>query len=198
MSHVLSDTSCQTEWCLLHKKCDLKCQQFSACASWFTEDQERRKIYWASGNKVLDTFTMIQSVAYVNINMPSAISALKFESGSVPNDKNVTQNTRPSLYTYVKVWARDYSQTCYTVPGLCIQTVSSIFIWGTLARLLTVKLEEQLPSLSLPCSSLSQKPLCPQFPWLCSHLGYAVCVKLLHRKTSISLMLRHLSWFLSN
>ena len=76
---------------------------------------------------------------------------------------------------------------CYGVPSLCIWTVSSISIWGTLARLLTVKLEEHLSSLSIPCSSLSQKPLCPQFPWLCSHLGY-MCVKLLHRKTSISLM----------
>ena len=26
----------------------------------------------------------------------------------------------------MKVWAQDYSQMCYTVPGLCIQTVSSI------------------------------------------------------------------------
>ena len=65
---------------------------------------------------------------------------------------------------------------CYAVPGLCIWTLSSISIWGTLARLLTVKLEEHLASsLSLPCSSLSQEPLCPKFPWLCSHLGYSVC-----------------------
>ena len=32
---------------------------------------------------------------------------------------NVTQNTRPSLYTYVKVWAWDYSQVRYAVPGFC-------------------------------------------------------------------------------
>ena len=105
-----------------------------------------------------------------------------------PSDKNVTQDTRPSLYTYVKVWAWDYSQMCYAVPGLCIWTVSSISIWSTLACLLTVKLEEHLSSLSLPYSSLSQNPLCPQFPWLFSHLEYS-CVKLLHRQTSISLML---------
>ena len=52
------------------------------------------------------------------------MQALKFKSDSVPSDKNVTQNTRPFLYTYVKVWAQEYM--CYTVPGLCIQTVSSI------------------------------------------------------------------------
>ena len=32
----------------------------SACASWFTKDQEGCKLYWASGNKVLDTFSTIQ------------------------------------------------------------------------------------------------------------------------------------------
>ena len=35
----------------------------------------------------------------------------------------------PFLYTYVKVWAQDYSQMCYTVPGLCIRTVSSINLY---------------------------------------------------------------------
>ena len=59
---------------------------------------------------------------------------------------------------------QDYSQMCYDVP---IQTVCSIFIWGTLAHLLTVKLEEHLASSwCLRCSSLSQKSFCLQFPWL--------------------------------
>ena len=79
------------------------------------------KIYWASGNKVLDTFSTIQymiicCLCHANIIMLSTyslIGALKFESGSIPSDKNVTQNIRPSLYTYVKVWARDYS--CITL-----------------------------------------------------------------------------------
>ena len=65
MSHVLSEISCQMEWCLLHKECHncmliSKYRWFSACTSWFTKDQEGRKIYWASGNKVLDTFSTIQ------------------------------------------------------------------------------------------------------------------------------------------
>ena len=136
-----------------------KCQQFSTVHH---DSRKGRKIYWASGNKVLDTFSTIQA----DIIMSSAIwfGALKFESGSVPSDKNVTQNTRLSFYTYVKVWAREYYLIRYTVPGLCIRTASSISIWswGTLACLLAVKLEERLSSLSLPCSSLSQQTLSPQ------------------------------------
>ena len=101
------------------------------------------------------------------------IGALNFESGSVPSNKNVTENTRPSLYTYVNIWAQDYSQLCYAVPGLCIRTLFSVSTWGTLAHF---ALEEHFPScLSLLCSSLSQKPLCPQLPWLYSRLGYSVC-----------------------
>ena len=41
------------------------------------------------------------------------------------------------------------------------------------------------------------KPLCPQFQDYVLVWG-TVCVKLLHRQTSMSLMLRHLLWFLSN
>ena len=41
---------------------------------------------------------------------------------------------------YVKVWAQDYSQMCYTVPGLCIRTVSSVSkhhsIWQEMSRAL--------------------------------------------------------------
>ena len=147
----------------------------SACASWFTKNQEGCKIYWASCNKVLDTFSLWQSGAHAMLTiMPSAIWLC-----SVPSDKYITQNTRPSLYTYMKVWARGYSQTCYAVPGLCIWPLSSISIWGTRTFLLTVKLEEHLASsFSLPCSSLLQS----KFPWLCSHLGYSVCQIALQKK----------------
>ena len=48
-------------------------------------------------------------------------TALKFESGFVPSDKNVTQKTRLSLYTYMKVWARD------TLLHVCLQCVSNCF-----------------------------------------------------------------------
>ena len=43
---------------------------------------------------------------------------------------------------------------------------------------------------SLPCTSLSQKPLHTQFPWLCSLVGYSVCQ--IASQTSISRMLKHL------
>ena len=61
----------------------------------------------------------------------------------------------------------------YDVPGLYIQTGSSISIWGTHAHSLTVKLEERLfITLTLPYHKLN--PLCPQFPWLHSRLE-SVC-----------------------
>ena len=55
-----------------------KCRRFSACASWFTRDQEGLKFYLASGNRVLDTFSMMQYITicclcHTNIIMPSAV-----------------------------------------------------------------------------------------------------------------------------
>ena len=85
-----------------------------------------------------------------------------------------------TIYTYVKVWGWDYSQMCYAVlasfpglprlqfliacsrgrpgnkadavPSLCIRTVCSIYIWGTLAHLLTVKMEKHLASSLTLCT----------------------------------------------
>ena len=66
-------------------------------------------IVQVDSNKVLDTFTMIRlHHAKHNYLFCNQIGALKFESGSVPRDKNITQNTKTSLYThsYVKVAMR--------------------------------------------------------------------------------------------
>ena len=94
----------------------------SPYASWFTKDQEGHKIYWASGNRVLDAFSTIQymticCLCHVNIIMPSAIwleLALKFESGSVQNDKNVAQNTRPS-FTHMWRFGHETTPKCVTL-----------------------------------------------------------------------------------
>jgi len=47
-----------------------------------------------------------------------------------------------SLKTWPSVLVESMAM-CSAVHGLCIRTMSSISIWGTLACLLTVKLEEQ-------------------------------------------------------
>ena len=58
------------------------------------------------------------------------IGALKLESSFVASDKNVTQNTRPSLYTYVKVAMRlpwKYTSTDCTVhDSVCKNSFSEI------------------------------------------------------------------------
>ena len=55
----------------------------------------------------------------------------------------------------------------YTYIGLSMRLLFLVHpnsvLWGTLADVLTAKLEEYLASLSY--SSPSQKPLCPQFSW---------------------------------
>ena len=161
---------------ILHKECHKilisKCRWLSACASWFTKDQEGHKTYWASGNRVLDTFSTIQYMTIcclcnANIIMLSAIWVELSNSRVAPSQvTKMSHRTPDPLHT--RTWRIGHE----TTPKFVIP----ISIWGTLACLLTVKLEEYLASsLSLPCSSLSQKPLCPQFPWLFSHLRYSVC-----------------------
>ena len=127
-------------------------------------------------------------LCHANIIMLSAIWVELSNSSVAPSQvTNMSHRTPDPLHTHT--WRIGHE----TTPKFVIP----ISIWGTLACLVTVKLEEHLASsLSSPCSSLSQKPLCPQFPWLFSHLRYSVC-QLLHRQTSISLMLRHWSWFVS-
>ena len=134
----------------------------------------------ASGNKVLDTFSVTQCKTFsclhhANIIMPSELH------GPVPSYRN---GQTLCIHMYVKVWAWDYFQMCYAIPGLCIQNVSSISIWGILAHLLILKLEA-----CLPCSSLSQKPLCLQFPDYVLFLG-TMCIELLHRQTTYAKTLR--------
>ena len=110
-------------------------------------------------------YMTICCLCHANVIMPSAcnvIGALKFKSGSIPSDKNVTHNIRPFLYTYVKVWAHNYSPNSVLYCSWSLH-LNSVF-------------------------NLHLRHSC--------RFAYSVCVKLLHRQTS--LMLRHLSWFLSN
>ena len=159
------------------------CWQFSACASSFTNNHGGNEIYWASANKVLDTFSTIQYMAicclcHANIIMLSAIW-LELSNPRVAPSQVTKMSLRTPDPLFTHTWTFGLPKcACYAVPGLCIQTVSSIAIcW------LTVKLKEHLASY-LPCSSLAllRKPLCPQFPWLCSRLGYNVC-QITHRQT---------------
>ena len=152
-----------------------KCRGFSACAPWFTKDQEGHTIYWASCNKVFSTiqYMTICCLCHANIIMPSAIwLELSNSRVALSQVTKISLNTRPSLYTYVRIWGQHYSQMCYAVRGLCIWTVSS-------EALLHICLQSNwLPSsLCLPCSSLSQEPLWPQFPWyvLIWSTDYSVC-----------------------
>ena len=153
--YSFTDISCQREWRLLHKKNVIikilisKCQRFSACASWFTKDQECCKIYWASGNRVLDTFSMIQymticCLCHVNIIILSAIWLELSNSRVAPSKVTKMLLRRPGLFLHKceGLGMRLLPNVCCAIPGLCIWTVSSISIWSTLACSLTVKLEE--------------------------------------------------------
>ena len=102
----------------------------------------------------------------------------------VPSDKNVTQNTRPSLYTYVKNWAWDYSQICH----LHLRH-SCMFTYSQTGRTFRIFFKF---TLLLPITKASLARFNDYF-LICG----TVCVKLHHGQTSISLMLRHWSWFLS-
>ena len=170
MSRVLIDISCQIEWCLLHKECHnyiliSKCRWLGPCASWFTKDQEGRKLYWASGNKVLDTFSSmtICCLCHANVIMPSAMR-LEFSNSRVAP----SQVTKMSLTTldlfYTHMWRFGHT----TSPKYVLCCSWSLHLNSVL--------------------NLHLRPTCK--------FAYSVCVKLLYRQTS--LMLRHLSWFLSN
>ena len=141
---------------------------FSTCAPWFTKDQEGHKIYWASGNNVLDIYSTIQymticCLCHANIIMLSAIrlelSILRVAPSQVTK---MSLRTPDPFYTHTWKFEHETTPKCVMV---CIRTVSSISIWNTLACLLTVKH-------CLSCSSLLQNP---QVSRLCSHLGYSVC-----------------------
>ena len=129
--------------------------------------RDLQKIKKASGNKILETLSTIQYMticclchANVNYAFCNVIGALKFESGSVPSDKNVT--TLDLFYTHMWRFGHTTSPKCV----LCCS-------WSLhLNSVLNLHLRHSC------------------------RFAYSVCVKLLHRQTS--LMLRHLSWFLSN
>ena len=101
MSCVLIDISCQIEWCLQHKEChilhlDLKMPMVRSLCIMIHKDQEGRKLYWASGNKVLDTFSSmtICCLCHANVIMPSAMR-LEFSNLRVA----LSQVTKMSLTT---------------------------------------------------------------------------------------------------
>ena len=84
------------------------------------------------GNKVLDTFlyNSISCLRHAN----NQIGALKFESGSIPSDKNITQNTRPALLSMTRPSWRlqwDYfGSTPWLIALYMIQLIcKSSFLW---------------------------------------------------------------------
>ena len=143
MSHVLSDISCQIAYytknvIITFKILISKWRWLGPCASWFTKDQEGRKLYWASGNKVLDTFSSmtICCLCHANVIMPSAMR-LEFSNSRVAPSQ-VTKMSLTTLHICEGLSTRLVLNMCYAVPGLCIWTLSSISIWGLLVSLLTV------------------------------------------------------------
>ena len=111
-------------------------------------------------NRVPDTFSTIQymticCLCHANIIMLSAIWVELSNSRVAPSQvPKMSHRTPDPLYTHM--WRIGHE----TTPKFVIP----ISIWGTLACLVTVKLEEHLASsLSSPCSSLSQSLSAPSF-----------------------------------
>ena len=212
MSHVLRDISCQIEWCLLHQECHncikiliSKCQRFSVCASWFTKDQDGQKIYWACGNRVLDTFSMFQymticCLCHVNIIMPSAIWLELSNSRVAPSKVTKMSLRAPDLLLHIcegvgmRLLPNVLRCSWFLHPN-CVLNLhlrhSCMFAYSQTGRIFSIFFKF---TLLLPIT----KPSLPLVSMTMFSFGVLVCVKLLHRQTSISLMLRHLSWFLSN
>ena len=108
----------------------------------------------------------------------------------VPSDKNVTQNTRPSLYTYtyIRFGTRLLPivlRCCWSLHPNYVLNLhlrhSCTFAYNQTGRtFIFLTLPYSLPPVSMTTFS------------------FGCCVKLLHKQNSISLMVRHLSQFLSN
>ena len=92
-----------------------KWQWLGPCASWFTKDQEGRKLHWASGNKVLDTFSTIQymticCLCHANIIMPSAIW-LELSNWRVAPSQVIKMSLRTPDPPYTNTWRLGHETT---------------------------------------------------------------------------------------
>ena len=179
-----------------------KCRRFSACASWFTRDQEGRKLYWASGNKVLDTFSMIQymticCLCHANITMPSAVW-LELSNSRVAPSKVTKMSLRmpDSLYTHTWGFEQETTPKCVTLflvsaLELCPQSPSEALLhvclqsnWKNIYSIfLMFTLLLPITRASLPLVSMTMFLFGVQCVWNCF--------------TDKCLMLRHLSCFYS-
>ena len=204
MSHVLRDISCQMEWRLLHKECHncikiliSKCQRFSACASWFTKDQEGHKIYWASGNRVLDTFSTIQymticCLCHANVIMPSAMW-LEFSNLRVAPSQvtKMSLTTLDLFYTHTWKFGHTTSPKCVLCCSWSLHPNSVLNLHLRHSCMIAYSQTGRTFSIFFKCTLLlpiTKPSSAPSFHDYFLIWG-TVCVKLLHGQTSISLML---------
>ena len=159
------------------------------------KDQEGHKIYWASGNRVLDTFSTIQYMTiccycHVNVIMPSRsviwleVSNLRVAPSKVTKTSLRTPDPLVHICEGLGMRLLPNALSCsWSLHPNCVLNLNLKHCMFAYSQTGTTS------SLSLPCSSLSQNPLCrPSFHDYFLFWG-TVCVKLLHRQTSISLML---------
>ena len=177
-----------------------KYQRFSACTSWFTKDQEGGKIYSASGNKVLDTFSTIQYVTicclcHANIIMPSAIwlelSNLRVALSQVTKCHSEHQ----SLFIHIREGLGtgllpNMLHCSWSLHPNCVLNLHLrhpfTFAYRQTGRTFSIFLKfTLLLPITLPPVSMTMFLFGIQ----------CMCVKLLHRQTIASLILRHLSGF---
>ena len=120
----------------------------------------------ASGNKVLDTFSVTQCKTFsclhhANIIMPSELH------GPVPSYRN---GQTLCIHMYVKVWAWDYFQMCYAIPAWSLhpKCVFNLHLRHSCTFAYT-----QTGSMFTLLLSITKASL-PPVSRLCSFLGYNV------------------------
>ena len=155
-----------------------KCWRFSACASGFTKGQEGRKLYWASGNKVLDTFSTIQCMTicclcHANIVMPSAIwlelSNLRVAPSQVTQ---MSLRTPDPLYTHTWRFGHETTPKCVM---LFLVSALELYPQSLSEALFHVWLQSNWKHLVYLAPPYHKSLSAPQILWLCSHLGCSVC-----------------------
>ena len=137
-------------------------------------------------------YMTICCLCHVNIIMPSAIWLELSNSRVAPSKVTKCRSEHQAFfYTHVKVWAWDYSQMCVALflvfaSKLCPQSRSEaplhVRLQWNWKNFITFKFTLLLPNYhkSLSGPSFHDNFVC---------LGGTVCVKLIHRETSISQML---------